>query len=57
MKILILTVGTRGDIQPYVVIGQGLQAKGHQVMICAPEKFKSFVLEQELEYGLSLIHI
>jgi sterol 3beta-glucosyltransferase len=43
MRILILTVGTRGDVQPYVAIGHGLQTKGHEVMICAPQAFQDFI--------------
>ncbi|MFN2214155.1 MAG: glycosyltransferase, partial [Anaerolineales bacterium] len=33
MKITIATVGTRGDVQPYIALGLGLQADGHQVQI------------------------
>ena len=29
MRITILTVGTRGDVQPYIALGLGLQAAGH----------------------------
>ena len=34
MNILILTIGTRGDVQPYVALGKGLRAAGHDVTIC-----------------------
>lgn len=50
MKILILTVGTRGDVQPYVAIGHGLQAKGHEVMLCAPAAFETFVGDYGLQF-------
>ncbi len=33
MNITILTIGTRGDVQPYVALGIGLQAAGHTVTI------------------------
>lgn len=49
MRILILTVGTRGDVQPYVAIGHGLQQHGHEVTLCAPETFRAFVTH----YGLA----
>jgi hypothetical protein len=29
MKITILTIGSRGDVQPFVALGRGLQAAGH----------------------------
>lgn len=51
MRILILTVGTRGDVQPYVAVGIGLKAQGHTVRICAPERFRAFVREYGLEFA------
>lgn len=51
MKILILTVGTRGDIQPYVAIGIGLQKQGHTVRLCAPEKFRALVTDYEIGFS------
>lgn len=36
--ILITTFGTRGDVQPYVALGQGLQQAGHRVtLVTSPE--------------------
>lgn len=51
MKILILTVGTRGDVQPYVALGQGLVAAGHDVTICTCSKFEGFVTQHGLGYA------
>ncbi len=50
-KILITTFGTRGDIQPFVALGKGLQAAGYDVAICSPEGFKSFVESHGLNYA------
>ncbi len=33
MNISIATVGSRGDVQPYIALGQGLQRRGHRVQI------------------------
>ncbi len=33
MRICLLTIGSRGDIQPYVALRQGLQAAGHVVRL------------------------
>jgi len=30
MQITIITAGSRGDVQPFVALGQGLKEKGHQ---------------------------
>ena len=51
MNILILTLGTRGDVEPYVALGKGLQAAGHSVTICTSSRFQSFVEEHGLAYG------
>lgn len=43
MKILILTVGSRGDVQPYVALGAGLRAAGHAVTLATLEAFTALV--------------
>jgi UDP:flavonoid glycosyltransferase YjiC (YdhE family) len=48
MRILIVTMGSRGDVQPYIALGQGLQAAGHVVKIATHTNFQSFVED----YGL-----
>jgi len=35
MKILIATIGSRGDVQPYINLAQGLLAVGHDVHIAS----------------------
>ncbi|MEO8420957.1 MAG: glycosyltransferase, partial [Hyphomicrobium sp.] len=39
MRIAIDTLGTRGDVQPYIALALGLAAKGHAVQLAAPEQF------------------
>lgn len=51
MKVLILSYGTRGDVQPYVAIGKGLQAAGHEVMIGTSVRFQKFVEDHGFAYG------
>lgn len=43
MHIVIVTIGTRGDVQPYIALAQGLQRAGHAVTICTHSTFRSFV--------------
>ncbi len=33
MKLLIPTLGTRGDVQPYLALAQGLATAGHEVLL------------------------
>ena len=51
MKILILTFGSRGDVQPYVALGKGLKARGHTVTICTCIRFSAFIADHGLKYA------
>lgn len=43
MQISILTLGTRGDVQPFIALGIGLKNKGYNVRIIAPKSFKELL--------------
>lgn len=43
MKILIFTMGSRGDVQPYVELGAALQETGHKVTLCTGAGFDSMI--------------
>ena len=36
MRIAIHTLGTRGDVQPYLALAIGLKSRGHDVLMAAP---------------------
>ena len=50
MKVLIATVGSQGDVQPYVALGKALVAAGHAASVCAPLHFESLVRSHGLDY-------
>ena len=50
MKITILTVGSRGDVQPYVALGLGLQSAGHDVSLATHACWQSLVRAHGLGY-------
>lgn len=50
MTISILTVGTRGDIQPYLALAVGLKAQGHQVRLATGSNFEGWVREWGIEF-------
>jgi sterol 3beta-glucosyltransferase len=52
MHICILSVGTRGDIQPYIALGKGLQAAGHQVQLATTSVFEPLVRGYGLDFAL-----
>lgn len=51
MKILILTVGTRGDVQPYIALGLGLLHSGHDVTIATSARYNTMVTERGLRHA------
>ncbi|XP_031105351.1 sterol 3-beta-glucosyltransferase UGT80A2-like [Ipomoea triloba] len=50
LEIVMLIVGTRGDVQPFVAIGKKLQEYGHRVRLATHSPFKEFVLGAGLEF-------
>jgi len=50
MRITILVVGSRGDVQPFVALGLGLQAVGHQVRLATHSTFAAFARSYGLEF-------
>ncbi len=51
MRITLLTVGSRGDIQPYVALGIGLKAAGHEVCVATETNYQALVTSHELEFA------
>ena len=43
MRILLVSHGTRGDVQPIVALGVALKARGHLVQLVAPANFVTWV--------------
>jgi hypothetical protein len=43
MKILISSIGSRGDVQPMMALALELRALGHDTLLCVPPNFKSWV--------------
>jgi UDP:flavonoid glycosyltransferase YjiC (YdhE family) len=51
MRIRVLTIGSDGDVRPYVALGVGLREAGHNVRIVAHRRFEALVRERGLEYA------
>ncbi|PKI82464.1 sterol 3beta-glucosyltransferase [Malassezia vespertilionis] len=49
LHITMLTIGSRGDVQPYVVLAKRLQALGHRVRIATHPEFREFVEEHGVD--------
>ena len=50
LNIVILVVGTRGDVQPFIAYGQALRQFGHRVRLVTHQVFRGFVLRHDLEF-------
>jgi len=50
MRITILTVGSRGDVQPYVALGAGLRAAGYDVRVATHASFREAIEAHGLEF-------
>lgn len=50
MRIALLTLGTRGDVQPFAVLGKALKARGHEVTVCSAANFADFIHSYDLNF-------
>ncbi|CAJ2508487.1 Uu.00g135130.m01.CDS01 [Anthostomella pinea] len=51
MKVTCLTIGSRGDVQPYIALCKGLQAEGHRPRIATHAEFKTWVEGHGIEFA------
>lgn len=51
MRIAIETLGTRGDVQPYIALALGLIERGHAVQIAGPVQFDAMVREHGIAFA------
>lgn len=47
----IITIGSMGDVKPFIALGKGLKKRGHQVRITTFIKFKEFIEENGFEFS------
>ncbi|KAG0176993.1 Sterol 3-beta-glucosyltransferase [Apophysomyces sp. BC1021] len=45
-----ITIGTRGDVQPYIALCKGLMKDGHKCRIATHDEFKDWVEEHHIEF-------
>ncbi|MCK6547562.1 glycosyltransferase, partial [Myxococcota bacterium] len=50
MRIAIVTIGTRGDLQPYLAVGRALAARSHEVVVVTHDEFAPQVRALGLEH-------
>ncbi|MCL4267645.1 MAG: glycosyltransferase [Anaerolineae bacterium] len=50
MRIAIIALGSRGNVQPYIALGKGLKEAGHTVRLVTHENFEALVTAYALEF-------
>ncbi|MFI9452096.1 glycosyltransferase [Amycolatopsis sp. NPDC052450] len=50
MRVALTTLGSRGDVQPFVTLGYELRSRGHDVRIAAPVDYADIVAEASLDH-------
>src|SRR5262245_9364484 len=53
MRVLLSTIGSRGDVQPLLALALELRAQGHQARVCAPPDFRNLIEG----YGLPFVPV
>lgn len=51
MHITLVTVGSRGDVQPYIALGVGLKAAGHSVRVATHTSFEPVIRRHGLDFS------
>jgi len=51
MKIILISIGTHGDMEPFLAIGEILKEKGHQVICAFPDQFRNLVEDSNMEFA------
>jgi len=50
MRILLTTIGSHGDVHPFLAVGAALRARGHEVAVLVQPLFRGQVLDAGLEH-------
>lgn len=51
MKIILTSIGTRGDVEPFLAIGEMLQERGHEVICMFPEQFRHLAEDSGFKFA------
>ncbi len=51
MKIILTSIGTRGDMEPFLALGQLLKDRGHDILCLFPEQFRTLAEDSGFEFA------
>lgn len=50
-SVLLFTLGSRGDVEPFVALGRELQDRGHSCIVCTIDKYMPLVTSAGLTFA------
>lgn len=50
MNILLLSMGSRGDVEPFAILGSALKEKGHNVILCTARNYESLIQTYDIDF-------
>jgi rhamnosyltransferase subunit B len=50
MKVLVIAIGSRGDVNPFLAIALKLKHRGHEVVFCTSENYLQLAEGQGLRF-------
>lgn len=51
MRVALVAIGSRGDVQPFLALGSALRDRGHEVRLATHADFRALTAEAGLEYA------
>ncbi len=51
MRVTLMTIGSRGDVQPYVALALALKAAGHTIRLATHREFEPMIRERGLDFA------
>jgi sterol 3beta-glucosyltransferase len=51
MRALLVTHGTRGDVQPFLALAVAMRERGHEAVLAAPASFEAAALDNDVEFA------
>ncbi|KAL9088412.1 MAG: hypothetical protein Q9159_003112 [Coniocarpon cinnabarinum] len=51
LRVVCLTIGSRGDVQPYIALCRGLKKDGHRPLIATHEEFEPWIRKHGIDFA------
>ena len=51
MRVLLLAVGTRGDVKPFIALAHGVAAAGHSAVLCTTQEHEELCARLKVSFA------